>query len=70
MLTREGERLKEHNPLGMLCVQLVLAIDVGQCFVIRIEHKGLELRLKVMTLMFQGSNNGMEFLVISGVVEP
>jgi len=67
MLTRKGERLKELNPLGMSCVKLVLTIDVGQCLVVRIEHKGL--RLEVMTPMFQGFNNGVEFLVISGVVD-
>jgi len=31
------------------------------------EHKGLG--LEVIILMFQGSNNGIEFLSISGVVE-
>jgi len=32
------------------------------------EHKGL--KLKVMTLMFQSPNNGIEFVVIGGVVTP
>jgi len=32
------------------------------------EHK--RLGLKVMTPMFQSPNNGIEFLVIGGVVEP
>jgi len=46
----------------------MLTIDIRQSLVIRIEHKGLG--LDVMTLMFQSPNNGMEFLVIGGVVEP
>ena len=45
----------------------MLSIDVGQHLVIRMEHKGLG--LDVMTPMFQSSNNGIEFLVISRVVE-
>ena len=59
--------LQELNPLGMSCIQLGLTIDVGQCCGIRTEHKGFG--LKVMTPIFQGSINGIDFVVKSGAVE-
>jgi len=46
----------------------MLTIDVGQCLVIRMEHK--RLGLEVIIPMFQSLNNGIEFLVIDGLVEP
>ena len=67
MLVRKGKTLKELNPLGMSCVQLVLTIDIGQCLVMQIEHNRLS--LEVMNPILQSSSNGIEFLVISGVVE-
>jgi len=51
----------------MPCIKLVLAIDVRQRHVIRMEYKGLG--LKIMTPMFESLNNGIELLVIGGVVQ-
>jgi len=51
----------------MPCIQLVLAINVRQSLVIRIEYK--RLGLEVMIPMLQSPNNGTELLIISGVVE-
>jgi len=47
-------------------VQLVLSIDVFEGMVIRMEDKGL--RFKVMTPMCQGTNYGIELLVISAII--
>jgi len=67
MLVRESEGLQEFNPLSMPCIQLVLAIDERQSLVILMEYK--KLGLEVMILMLQSPNNGIELLIISGVVE-
>jgi len=67
MLARESEGLKEFNPLNMPCIQLALAIDKRQSLVIRMEYK--RLGFKVMISMFQSLYNGVEHLIISGVVE-
>ena len=51
----------------MRYIQLVLAINERQRLVIRMEYK--RLGLEVMILMLQSPNNGIELLIISGVVE-
>ena len=49
-------------------VQLVLAIDIPEGLVIRMEHK--RLRFEVMTPMSQGPDYSIKFLVIGAVVTP
>jgi len=67
MFARESERLKEFNPFSMPCVQLVLAIDVRQSLMIQIKYKGLE--FEVVILILQSPNNGIDLLIISGIVK-
>ena len=49
-------------------IQLVLAIDVRQSLVIRMECK--RLGPEVMIPMLQTPNNGIELLIMSRVTEP
>ena len=67
MLARESEKLKEFNPLSMPSIQLMLSIDKRQSLVIQMEYK--RLGLEVMIAMLQYPNNGIELLIISGVIE-
>jgi len=66
MLVRDNEKLKELIPFSMPCIQLVLPISVGQNLVIQMEYK--RLGFEVMIPMLQSPTNGIEILVISGVV--
>jgi len=50
MLARDSERLEELNPLNMPCVILVLAINIGQRLVLRMEYKRLGLELMIPML--------------------
>jgi len=51
----------------MPCVELMVAIDVGQSIVIQIKYK--RLRFEIMNPMVQGPNNSIELLIIGGIVE-
>jgi len=67
MLVRESEGLEEFHPLSVPCIQLVFTIDERQSLVIRVEYK--RLGPEVTILMLQSPNNGIELIIIRGVVE-
>jgi len=50
MLARESQRLEKLDPLSMSCIQLVLALDVGQSLVIQMEYKRLGLEVMIPML--------------------
>ena len=67
MFTREGERLEELNVLDMSCIQLMLAIDVGQDLATQMRNK--KFGLEAVIPMLKGPYNSIELLIICVVIE-
>ena len=62
MLDRKRIGLKEFNPTRMPAVKFLLAIQILQSFMIRMQQKLIW--KEIVTLMIQSTNNSIKFLII------